>query len=87
MLSGEKDAQLNVALKFRQLSDFGPEAVAEQVPELKRLLELRKALTALKGPLGNTPAFKRKMQALLNDDAARARLVQELGVTGEEDEK
>ncbi len=86
MLSGEKDAQLNVNLKFRSLGDFGPEAVAEQVPELKRLLELRKALTALKGPLGNTPAFKRKMQALLNDDAARARLVQELGVTGDDEE-
>jgi type VI secretion system protein ImpB len=80
-LSGEKDSQLSVNLKFRKLSDFGPEAVAEQVPELKKLLELRGALTALKGPLGNVPAFKRKIQSLLNDSAAREKLVKELGIS------
>jgi type VI secretion system protein ImpB len=81
MLSGEKDASLNVNLRFRRLADFGPEAVAEQVPELKKLLELRGALTALKGPLGNVPAFKRKIQALLNDQGAREKLVKELGIS------
>lgn len=80
-LSGEKDASLNVNLRFRKLGDFGPEAVAEQVPELKKLLELRTALTALKGPLGNVPAFKRKIQALLSDGTARERLVKELGIS------
>ncbi len=85
-LSGEKDANLAVSLKFKNLGDFGPESVAEQVPELKRLLELRKALTALKGPLGNVPAFKRKIQALLNDSGQREKLVKELGIKGDEGE-
>ncbi len=85
-LSGEKDAFLSVNLKFKNLGDFGPESVAEQVPELKRLLELRKALTALKGPLGNVPAFKRKIQALLNDSGQREKLVKELGIKGDEGE-
>ena len=40
-LSGDKGAELAVNLKFKKLSDFGPDAVAEQVPELKELLELR----------------------------------------------
>lgn len=80
-LSGEKDASLNVNLKFRRLADFGPEAVAEQVPELKKLLELRGALTALKGPLGNVPAFKRKIQGLLADAGTREKLVKELGIS------
>lgn len=80
VLSGEKDASLNVNLKFKKLSDFGPEAVAEQVPELKKLLELRQALTALKGPLGNVPTFRRKIQALLGDNAAREKLMAELGL-------
>ena len=79
-LSGEKGAELAVNLKFKKLSDFGPDAVAEQVPELKRLLELRQAITSLKGPLGNVPAFKRKISSLLADDKARERLVNELGV-------
>ncbi len=80
MLSGEKDANLNVNLKFKKLSDFGPEAVAEQVPELKKLMELRHALTALKGPLGNVPAFRKKIQALLGDQAGREKLMAELGL-------
>lgn len=80
VLSGEKDANLNVNLKFKKLSDFGPEAVAEQVPELKKLLELRHALTALKGPLGNVPAFRKKIQSLLADQAGREKLMAELGL-------
>ena len=86
LLSGEPDATLAVHLKFKQLGDFGPQAVAEQVPELKRLLELRRALTALKGPLGNVPAFKRKIQSLLNDNSQRERLIKELGIKGDEGE-
>jgi type VI secretion system protein ImpB len=43
-------------------------------------MELRNALTALKGPLGNVPAFRKKIQALLEDKEARARLLEELGL-------
>jgi type VI secretion system protein ImpB len=83
-LSGDAGSVLNVDLKFKKLSDFGPEAVAEQVPELRRLLQLRQALTALKGPLGNVPAFRKKIQSLLSDDASRGRLMTELGLKGGE---
>ncbi len=79
-LTGEKDASLNLNLKFKKLEDFGPEGLVNQVPELKTLLELRMALTALKGPLGNIPAFRKKIQALLGDDATRKTLMQELGL-------
>ena len=79
-LSGEKDASLNLKLQFRSLGDFTPEGLVNQVPELKTILELRQALTALKGPLGNIPAFRKKIQALLGDDKARAQLMQELGL-------
>jgi type VI secretion system protein ImpB len=79
-LSGEADSSLSVNLKFKKLSDFGPDSVAEQVPELKKLLELRQALTALKGPLGNVPAFKRKISALLADEKQREKLMGELGI-------
>jgi type VI secretion system protein ImpB len=82
-LSGEENASLNVSLQFKSLSDFGPDGVAHQVPELQRLLELREALTALKGPLGNVPAFRRKIQALLQDGAAREKLLSELGLSDE----
>jgi type VI secretion system protein ImpB len=79
-LSGEKDAEMNVTLKVNSLSDFGPEGVVNQVPELRTLLELRSALNALKGPLGNIPAFRRKIQALLGDTDARQKLMSELAL-------
>lgn len=62
------------------MKDFSPDSVAKQVPELNQLLELRKALQALKGPVGNVPAFRKAIQELLKDDATRAQIMQELGV-------
>jgi type VI secretion system protein ImpB len=79
-LSGGADDELNIALNFEALSDFGPEAIIEKVPELRRILELREALRALKGPLANVPEFRRKLQDLVSDRSARARLLTELGV-------
>jgi len=79
-LSGQKDASLSVELKFKTLADFGPEGIANQVPELKKMLELRAALNALKGPLGNIPAFRKKIQALLSDIEGRQKLMAELGM-------
>ena len=79
-LSGEAGAQMAVSLKFKSLADFGPEGIVNQVPELRTLLELRSALVALKSPLGNVPAFRKKIQGLLGDDAARAKLMAELGL-------
>lgn len=79
-LSNEPGAEMNVNLKFKKLSDFTPEGVANQVPEMRKLLELRSALNALKGPLGNVPAFRKKIQGLLGDEEGRAKLMQELGL-------
>jgi len=82
-LSGKEGGNLAVSLKFQKLSDFGPDALVEQVPELRKLMALRTALTALKGPLGNVPTFRRKIQTILGDEAAKARLLEELGIKGE----
>jgi type VI secretion system protein ImpB len=82
-LSGNENDEMSVRLKFKNLKDFTPEGVAEQVPELRQLMQLRNALTALKGPLGNIPKFRKKIQELLGDDAARERLMKELGMGDE----
>lgn len=82
-LSDESDSELTVNLKFRRLSDMEPEAIANQVPELKKLLDLRAALTALKGPLGNEKAFRNKIQQILGDPGQRNKLIQELGLEKE----
>jgi type VI secretion system protein ImpB len=82
-LSDAPDEELTVNLKFRRLSDMEPEAVAQQVPELKKLLDLRAALTALKGPLGNEKAFRNKIQQILGDPGQRNKLINELGLAKE----
>ena len=78
------DASMTVDLDFKGMRDFTPDSIAQQVPELRRLIELREALKALKGPLGNTPAFRKKLQELIGDESARDRLLNELGLGGED---
>jgi type VI secretion system protein ImpB len=79
-LSEQEGDELNVNLRFRRLSDMEPESIASQVPELKKLLDLRAALTALKGPLGNEKAFRNKIQGILSDPGSRNRIINELGL-------
>ena len=79
-LSGDENAELAVNLQFKSMKDFTPEGILQQVPELQKLMDLRNALTALKSPLGNKPEFRKKIQSLLEDDNARAKLMEELGL-------
>ena len=65
---------------FDNMKDFSPDSIAHQVPELDKLLELRRALLALKGPLGNVPAFRKAIQKILSDSDSRSRLMAELGI-------
>ncbi|MDG2961378.1 type VI secretion system contractile sheath small subunit [Bisgaard Taxon 10/6] len=75
-----KDQDLNVSLKFESIEDFNPDNIAKQVPQLNKLLELREALLALKGPMGNIPAFRNKLQELIADKDARESLEKELAI-------
>ncbi len=54
-LSDEPDAQMSVNLDFKKMKDFEPDTIIQKVPELKKLMELRDALKALKGPIGKYP--------------------------------
>lgn len=80
LLSEKSDEELNIMLDVKSLNDFSPDNVARQVPEMKKLLELREALVALKSPLGNLPAFRAQIQAMLDDEKSRDRLIEELSV-------
>ncbi|MCE1699902.1 type VI secretion system contractile sheath small subunit, partial [Enterobacter hormaechei] len=68
-LEEDSDEELAVNLDINSLNDFSPDNIAKSVPELNKLLELREALVALKGPLGNIPAFRARMQSLLDDES------------------
>ena len=79
-----EDEQLPITMRFQSLRDFEPDAIVNQVPELQKLIALRDALKALKGPMGNLPEFRKQLQSLMNDEGARERLLAELGVKDKE---
>ncbi|WP_164706964.1 type VI secretion system contractile sheath small subunit, partial [Pseudomonas viridiflava] len=61
-------------------TDFNPASLVEQIPELRKLMELRDALMALKGPLGNAPTFRKAIENVLADKTSRDRVLGELGL-------
>lgn len=73
------DGEIEARVRLASIADFSPEAVARQVPQLARLLAMREALTALKAPLGNVAAFRRRIQDLLADTDTRRALVEAAG--------
>ncbi|WP_426118210.1 type VI secretion system contractile sheath small subunit [Pseudomonas sp. DSP3-2-2] len=80
-LQDEDDSQeMAMDLRINSMKDFNPASLVEQVPEMKKLMELRDALMALKGPLGNAPAFRKAIESVLEDEDSRSRVLGEIGL-------
>ena len=74
----DEDGDMNVDLKIEGMKDFSPENIVENVDEMKKLMELRQSLIALKGPLGNIPAFRKAIESAISDEEEREKLLNEL---------
>ena len=72
--------ELAVKLQFQSMKDFDPASLVQQVPEMKALMELRDALVALKGPLGNVPSFRKAIEEVLTNQESRDKVLAELGM-------
>ncbi|KIQ36633.1 MULTISPECIES: type VI secretion system contractile sheath small subunit [Pseudomonas syringae group] len=72
--------ELAIEVRVNAMTDFNPASLVEQIPELSKLMELRDALMALKGPLGNAPAFRKAIENVLGDKTSRDRVLGELGL-------
>lgn len=86
-LSDDPDAgKLSVDLRFRELDDFDPDRVAQQIPALRKLLELRQQLADVRGSLQGNDKLEEILQATLSDEGKLAQLKDEIGSEpGEED--
>jgi type VI secretion system protein ImpB len=74
------DEELALSLQFKSMKDFDPASLVQQVPEMKALMELRDALVALKGPLGNVPSFRKAIEEVLTNQDSRDKVLAELGM-------
>ena len=72
--------ELSVQVRISAMKDFNPANLVEQIPQLQKLMALREALVALKGPLGNTPSFRNAIERTLANGDSRARVLAELGL-------
>lgn len=79
--------QLAVDLNFRELDDFDPDQVAQQIPAIRKLLELRQQLADVRGSLQGNDKLEEILQATLTDQEKLDRIRDELGSVdeGEED--
>ena len=74
------EQELAIKLQFQSMKDFDPASLVQQVPEMKALMELRDALVALKGPLGNVPSFRKAIEEGLTNQESRDKVLAELGM-------
>jgi len=79
-LTDEKDSQLNVELNFKNIDDFEPSRVAEQIPALKELLTMRQKLTQLLSKMEGNDKLEAMLGEILNNTEKAQALAKELGV-------
>lgn len=85
-LTGE--GQLSVCLDFEELDSFEPEAVAQQVPELSRLLAARNLLKDLRNRLISMGEFRAELEKIIADEDSKEELLGELkNIVPEQEER
>jgi len=71
----DEGGEFGVELKFRSIDDFRPEAIAEQVEPLRKLLEARSKLADLRNKL----AGNEKLEDLLSEVLSNTEQLKKLG--------
>ncbi|MAQ94412.1 type VI secretion system-associated protein [Rubrivirga sp. SAORIC476] len=79
------DDDLAIDLTFDSMKSFNPDQIAKQVPELSRLLATRNLLQDLRNRLISAADFRKQIESVINDPAAREQLLAELDKVIQED--
>lgn len=75
-LTGEGD--IKVDLDFEDMDSFRPENVAQQVPELSRLLAARNLLQDLRNRMISMGEFRKQLEKVISDEEMRTELLDDL---------
>ncbi len=79
-LTGEGDTKLAVELNFKHIDDFEPARVAEQVPALKELLDMRQRLTQLLSKMEGNDKLEQLLSDVMQNTEKAMALAKEMGI-------
>jgi type VI secretion system protein ImpB len=77
------DSKISVELRFNNIEDFGPEQVAEQVEPLKKLVEVRRQLTALLAKTDGNDKLAERLQEIIGNTELQQKIEKESGLGGD----
>jgi len=79
-LTGEGDSKLAVELNFKNMDDFEPVRVAEQIAPLKELLDMRQRLTQLMSKMEGNDKLEALLSDVLGNTEKAMALAKEMGI-------
>jgi type VI secretion system protein ImpB len=80
----DEDTKLAVELNFKTMDDFDPGQIAEQIPALKKLMEMRLELTQLLSKMEGNDKLDRLLTEVLSNTEKARELAKQMGI-GESD--
>jgi type VI secretion system protein ImpB len=81
----DADTKLAVELNFKSMDDFDPARIAEQVPALKKLLEMRLELTQLLSKMEGNDKLDQLLADVLSNTEKAKELAAQMGIGGSDD--
>ena len=78
----DEDSKLAVELNFKKMDDFDPARIAEQVPALKKLLEMRLELTQLLSKMEGNDKLDQLLADVLSNTEKAKELASQMGISG-----
>lgn len=79
-LTGDNDSKLAVELNFKSMDDFEPARVAEQIPALKELLDMRGQLNQLLSKMEGNDKLEALLAEVLQNTEKAMSLAKEMGI-------
>jgi type VI secretion system protein ImpB len=79
----DENTQMPVELNFSNMDDFDPAKVAQQVPALKQLLDMRQRLSELMSKMEGNDKLEALLAQVMGNTEAQQALAKQMGVGGE----
>ncbi|MDZ4783228.1 MAG: type VI secretion system contractile sheath small subunit [Planctomycetia bacterium] len=77
----EEGGKVGVELNFKHIDDFEPARVAEQIPALRELLEMRRQLVQLSSKMEGNDKLEELLAQIITNPEAANKLAAEMGLT------